>query len=167
MKRLSLRSTIILFNAIMTIRPYQSQDIQQITKLFHDTVHHVNIYDYSQEQLDVWAPEDIDLDSWHHRLSSQCCLIAMIENNIVGFGSIDPLGCLDMLYVHKDFQKQGIASKLCDELESFYSLSSVYTHASITAKAFFLNRGYKVIKEQMVERRGITLINYQMEKCFI
>ncbi len=151
----------------MTIRPYQPQDIQQIAKLFHDTVHHVNIYDYSQEQLDVWAPDDIDLDSWHNRLSSQCCLIAIINNSIIGFGSIDTLGCLDMLYVHKDFQKQGIASKLCDELECIYLVPSIYTYASITAKAFFLNRSYKIIKEQTVERKGITLINYQMEKCFL
>lgn len=151
----------------MTIRPYQFQDIQQITKLFYDTVHHVNVYDYSQEQLDVWAPEDINLDSWNHRLSSQYCLVVIIDKKIVGFGSIDSSGYFDMLYVHKDFQKQGIASKLCDELECIYPVHSIYTNSSITAKAFFLNRGYKVIKEQTVERKSIKLINYQMEKSFI
>ncbi|MBT7088103.1 GNAT family N-acetyltransferase, partial [bacterium] len=42
----------------------------------------------------------------------------------------------------------------------------VYTEASITAKPFFEKRGFKVIKEQQVEKRGVKLTNFQMEKIF-
>ena len=38
------------------------------------------------------------------------------------------------------------------------------THASITAKPFFLKRGYRAVKEQKVERAGVFLTNYVMEK---
>ena len=40
----------------------------------------------------------------------------------------------------------------------------VTTHASITARPFFEKRGYHVVKEQQVERRGVVLINYVMIK---
>ena len=40
----------------------------------------------------------------------------------------------------------------------------VITHASITATKFFEKRGYQVIKEQQVERQGIFLTNFVMEK---
>ena len=39
-----------------------------------------------------------------------------------------------------------------------------YTHASLTARPFFLKKGYKVIKEQRVLRKGVYLTNFLMEK---
>ena len=67
-----------------------------------------------------------------------------------------------MLYVHKDFQRLGIAAKLCDELEKGFEDITVY--ASITAKSFFEKRGYVVLKAQEVERRGVKLKNFVMKK---
>src|SRR5699024_10461668 len=83
---------------------------------------------------------------------------------LLGFGDIDSTGYLDRLYVHKDHQRQGIASAICDELERAVPAEKITTHASITAKPFFLKRGYRVVLEQQVERGGLLLINYVMEK---
>ena len=41
---------------------------------------------------------------------------------------------------------------------------TIVTHVSITARPFFEKRGYRVVKEQQVERRGIRLTNFVMEK---
>lgn len=87
----------------------------------------------------------------------------MERNKIVGFGDMDKTGYLDRLYVHKDYQRKGIASKICDELEKPFH-PSYTTHASITAKPFFEQRGYTVVKEQQVERGGILLKNFVMRK---
>ena len=38
------------------------------------------------------------------------------------------------------------------------------THAALTARPFFLARGYQVVQEQQVERRGVLLTNFVMEK---
>ena len=38
------------------------------------------------------------------------------------------------------------------------------THASITARSFFEKQGYRVIREQQVERKGLLLTNFVMEK---
>ena len=51
---------------------------------------------------------------------------------------------------------------LCDKLEAHVP-GNIRTHASITAKPFFQKRGYKVTKEQQVERQGILLTNFVME----
>ena len=71
-------------------------------------------------------------------------------------------GCLDFLYVHKNFQRQKIATALCNELEKGFPV--IKTYASVTAKPFFEKRGYKVIKEQKVERLNVKLKNYEMIK---
>lgn len=38
---------------------------------------------------------------------------------ITGFGDMDFTGYLDRLYVHREYQGQGIATLLCGELESW------------------------------------------------
>lgn len=40
----------------------------------------------------------------------------------------------------------------------------ITTHASITARPFFEARAYRVIREQRVERHGVRMTNFVMEK---
>lgn len=147
----------------MILRKYNSTDCEQLAELFYDTVHTVNAKDYTEEQLNVWATGQIDLEKWNASFEKNHTAIAVEEDKIVGFGDMDKTGYLDRLYVHKDYQRMGIASSICDELEKHFS-SSFTTHASITARPFFEKRGYTVVKEQQVERGGILLTNFVMKK---
>lgn len=146
----------------MLIREYISFDCERLAELFFQTVHTVNAKDYTKEQLNVWATGNVDLSVWNNSFLEHYTLVALENNVIVGFGDIDNTGYLDRLFVHKDYQSQGIATALCDRLEAGFD--RVTTHASITAKQFFMNRGYRLIKEQQVIRNGISLANYVMEK---
>ena len=146
----------------MIIREYISSDCERLAELFFQTVHTVNAKDYIKEQLNVWATGNVDLSVWNNSFLEHYTLVALENNVIVGFGDIDNTGYLDRLFVYKDYQSQGIATALCDRLEAGFD--RVTTHASITAKQFFMNRGYRLIKEQQVVRNGISLANYVMEK---
>lgn len=146
----------------MIIREYISSDCERLAELFFQTIHTVNAKDYTKEQLNVWATGNVDLSVWNNSFLEHYTLVALENNVIVGFGDIDNTGYLDRLFVHKDYQSQGIATALCDRLEAGFD--RVTTHASITAKQFFMNRGYRLIKEQQVVRNGISLANYVMEK---
>ena len=148
----------------MIIRKYVSTDCKQVADLFYETVHSVNAKDYTIEQLDAWADGSLDLEKWDKSFIENYTLVAVEDNCIVGFGDIDRTGYLDMLFVHKDFQGQGIASAICERLEASITTDKIATHASITAKPFFEKRGYKSVKEQQVIRKGIHLTNYVMEK---
>lgn len=146
----------------MIIRQYKNEDCDKVSKLFYETVHTVNAKDYTTEQLSAWANDVDSLKSRRDDLLKHYTLIAEIDGVIVGFGSIDKSGCLDLLFVHKDYQNQGIATALCNELENGYFV--IKTYASITAKPFFERRGYAVVKAQKVERLGVILKNYEMKK---
>lgn len=149
----------------MWIRRYEPEDLGQITALFYDTVHAVNAADYAPEQLDAWADGAPDLDRWNASLLAHHSLVAVEGRDlIVGFGDIDGTGYLDRLYVHKDRQGLGIATALCDRLERAVDAPVLTTHASITARPFFEGRGYRVLREQRVERHGVQMTNYVMEK---
>lgn len=149
----------------MKIRTYRSEDCEEMAELFYHTVHTVNVKDYPAEQLDVWATGQVDLERWDRSFREHFSLVAVEDERIVGFGDIDETGYLDRLYVHADYQGRGIATAICDRLESEIS-GTVTTHASITARPFFESRGYRVIKEQQVERQGIFLKNFVMEKSY-
>lgn len=148
----------------MIIRSYVSADCEEIAELFYQTVHAVNAKDYTDEQLNAWASGRVNLAEWDKSFSEHITVVAVENDAIVGFGDIDKSGYLDRLYVHKDFQSQGIATALCDKLERSISAEKIFTHASVTAKGFFEHRGYKVVREQQVIRNGIYLTNFIMEK---
>lgn len=147
----------------MEIRLYQPTDCAELAKLFYDTVHTVNAQDYIKEQLYVWATGNVDLEKWNQSFQEHYSVVATDADAIVGFGDIDGTGYLDRLYVHKDYQRKGIASAICDKLELAIR-GRIITHASITARAFFEQRGYRIVKEQQVERQKVILKNYVIEK---
>lgn len=146
----------------MIIREYVPADYEFLARLFFETIHSVNAADYSDEQLWAWAPGSRDLFTWHKSFMGHKTLVAVEDGAITGFGDIDSTGYLDRLFVRKDRQGLGIASALCSRLEEGFA--RVLTRSSITAKPFFLNRGYKVISEMQAVRSGISLTNFLMEK---
>lgn len=152
---------------MIKLRSYEPDDCLKILSLFHDTIHSINAKDYTKPQLNAWAPEDIDSTDWKKSLNANHTLVAETENQIVGFGDLTANGVLDRLHVHKDFQSQGIATAILQELENHahnLGFEILTTDASITAKPFFTKRGYQSTKEQQVERRGQFLTNFLMTK---
>lgn len=147
----------------MELRGYRESDCLELTALFYDTVHRVNVKDYTEEQLDAWASGQVDLKTWNRSLQEHFSVVAVEREILVGFGDIDRSGYLDRLYVHADHQGEGIGTKICDRLEQAVQ-GNIETHASITARPFFENRGYQVVKEQQVEKRGVFMTNYVMIK---
>lgn len=147
----------------MIIRRYRASDCRELTELFYNTVHTVNADDYTKEQLDAWATGQVDLKTWDQSLQEHFTMVAVEAGMLAGFGDIDETGYLDRLFVHFNCQRKGIASAICNRLESAVQ-GNIVTHASITARPFFEKRGYRVVKEQQVERQGIFLTNFVMLK---
>ncbi len=150
----------------VTLRPYRPEDCPALAALFYETVHTVNAAHYTPAQLDAWAPAcGPDLAAWDKSFRAHRTLVAELDGRLAGFGDLDPAaGYLDRLYVHKDLQGRGVATALCNALEEA-AAGPVVTHASVTARPFFARRGYRVLRAQQVERRGVTLANYVMEKA--
>ena len=148
----------------MLLRKYTKTDCAELAELFYDTVHTVNAKDYTQEQLDAWATGEVNLEAWNKSFQAHCTVVAEMDGKIVGFGDMDETGYLDRLYVHKDYQRRGVAAAICDALEQNTKAAELTTHASITARPFFEKRGYTARREQQVERGGVWLTNFVMKK---
>lgn len=153
--------------SVITLRQAAPGDLPAITTLFRDTIQTINARDYDATQIAVWSAGYAHTDRWEARLSTQHFLVAVLEDKIVGLGSITSQGYLDLLYVHKDHQGQGIGKKLIGALVEFAdnrNVGIVYSEVSITARLAFEKAGFTVVKKQEKPHHGVVFINYLMEK---
>ena len=152
----------------ITLREVKPSDLEKLVALFKETVHTVNAKDYTPAQLDAWAASTRDHNDprWRNMLSN-IAFLAEIDNVIVGFIDLTRDGYLDRLYVHKDYQRQGIASVLWRKIEEVakeLGLNKIEAEVSITAKPLAEAFGARVVKVQDKVISGVVLRNFVMEK---
>jgi putative acetyltransferase len=150
---------------MVTVRKAEEHDLDSIRELFKNCVMTVCRNDYSSDQLRVWSSAANNRERWTEKIESQFFLIAEREEMIVGFGSLEGLDTIDLLYVHPDFQRMGIADKLLSALlRKIKENGTNYVKADVskTARPFFESRGFLVSQEQTVTRGGVSLMNYRM-----
>lgn len=149
----------------MHLREYRPADCERLAALFYETVHFVNAADYTPEQLDAWATGTVDLKAWDASFRAHDTVVAVQGDDILGFGDMDDTGYLDRLYVAAAHQREGVATAICDRLEGRCGAECFTTHASVTARPFFQQRGYCVVRQQSVVRQEIALTNFVMRKA--
>lgn len=154
-------------NPVPTLRPATRNDIPAMMALFHASVHEVAAGDYNQAQRDAWAPDSGEPARWEKRLAEQQVWIAETDGAMSGFCAWTIDGYLDLLFVHPNHTRQGVATALCAKAE--YDLRSrgvqrVHTQASITAQPFFNRHGFRLVRHQVVRTRDVSPPNAIMEK---
>lgn len=147
----------------MELRKYGSKDLPVLAELFRETILTVNRRDYTEEQTKAWASRWQNLLKRDGEFQRMFTLVAYERGTLLGFGNISKEGYLDLLYVHKDHQGQGIATALCDKLEQYVE-GDITVNASVTARPFFEKRGYVVLNENLVDVDGVSMKNFTMQK---
>ena len=150
------------------LRPATVADIRELRRLFQDTVLTVNAKDYTPEEVKDWASCGDSMEHWKELLLKNS-YIAALDNwgNIIGFSSMNADGYLHSMFIHKDWQRKGIASALLSEMESYAGgrgAGEIISEVSITARPFFERQGYTVRKEQRARANRLELTNFVMTK---
>lgn len=156
-------------NNSLTLNSFKAEHAGGMLELFYDTVHTVCRKDYSVKQVNAWAPsKEEGLSPWRNRWMESETIVAFMGDKIVGFGNLDNEGqSIDMLYVHKDFQRHRVASTVLTQLETLLlkkGISQAYVESSITARPFFEHQGYSMLKDNLKVKNGVELLNFIMKK---
>jgi putative acetyltransferase len=149
------------------IRDFRPEDVNALVEIFTSAVRIVARLDYTQEQLVAWAPDEIDSKEWAAHYAARQTFVAEVGGLHAGFADLKADGHLNVMYVHADWQRQGIASALLSAIEIAarrLRLKRIYTEASITARPFFERRGFRLIGQQVVKTRGQEFVNFRMDK---
>jgi len=146
------------------------EDLPELRTLFVDTITSICKADYDADQIDAWISDTksgANRQSWHDMITNQFVLVAQYGSKIVGFATLDDGNHIDWFYVHKDHQRQGIASRLYIGLENEarrQHQTILTADISKTACRFFVTQKFHVLAEQVVNRKGVDLVNYKMIK---
>ena len=136
--------------------------------VFFRSVHHCAASAYSVEEREAWAPQAPSGAAWAERLAGQVTLVAEVDGRVCGFMSLEPKSSyLDFAFVEKRAKGTGVAAALYAVLENrarAAGLTKLFSDASHLAKPFFARQGWVCVCAQTVERRGVTLSNWRMEK---
>jgi putative acetyltransferase len=149
------------------LRKATSADMKEMQALYADTINNVCKENYTSEQLTVWAAGAGILERWEQVIAKQLVLLAMHDQRIAGFATLYDSNYIDLFFVHKDYQRQGIAKRLYAEIEQAARADKqkyITSDVSITAKPFFTKMGFTVTQKQQVNVGGVELINFKMSK---
>ena len=143
-------------------------DAVELKNLFQNTVLAINRRDYSQAEVEDWASCGDNLSDIEDMIKTHYFIVAVNQQlEIVGFSSITPQGYLHSMFVHKDFQGEGIATILLNEIEQYAitnGIMRITSEVSLTARPFFEKKGYIVEEEQKRKANQLSLTNFWMAK---
>jgi putative acetyltransferase len=152
---------------VITIRRYTSGDAPALWAVYCSAIRQVASKDYSKDQIDAWAPANLDPAMWATRMEGIAPFVAERDGEIVGYADVQPNGYIDHFFVAGGATRQGIGSRLMEQLHSHAAslgLESLFAHVSITARPFFERWGFEVEQQQSLAVSGVSLTNFQMRK---
>jgi putative acetyltransferase len=129
-----------------TLRPYLPADAQPLAQIFRAAIEVLTVDDYDDDQRAAWASRADDEDEFAQKLGSMLTLVASLEGAIAGFASLRGKDVIEMLYIHPEAVREGVATALIDALEKLAGArgaTALVVEASDTANRFFLRRGYQ------------------------
>jgi putative acetyltransferase len=151
----------------MEIRKLKENEEHELWRLFHNTVHIVNVKDYSSAQVNAWAPNDINLEVPLHRIRENKPYVLLIDGIIIAFADLQKDGYIDQFFCHHEYIGKGVGTKLYANLEQVAKengIQMLHANVSITARPFFERMGFSVLKEQVVTLNEQSFISYKMIK---
>ncbi len=151
----------------IALRPYLPRDAATLAALFINSFEILAGEDYDVAQIAAWTNAAEDDKAFEARLAGQLTLVATIDAEPVGFASMKGVDQIDMLYVHPEAARRGVATVLCDALEKLAGArgaQQVSVDASDTAEPFFAQRGYSAWRRNTVEIDDVWLATTTMKK---
>jgi ribosomal protein S18 acetylase RimI-like enzyme len=117
-----------------------------------------NAKDYPASVIDrlvLTLPNKVasNVDTWH-------AFVAIVAGRVVGTGSLSGQ-TVSSVYVHPNYQRGGVGTRLMDAVEHAaiaQSLRTLSVQSSVTAQPFYAKRGFKVTREGLYgEERTIVM----------
>ena len=151
------------------IRAALEDDLDDIRQLYRETIVSVNRLHYTDTEVSVWSSASEDKAAWKKKFYEEHFYLAVLKGTAVGFASITDEGYIDYMFVHKDYQRRGIASALLATVEAAArerNVPCVWAEVSITARPFFGRMGFVITEKFEKEYKGVAFDDCIMTKYY-
>lgn len=151
----------------MKIRRFSNGDETALFRVFLSSVHTIASHYYTHEQIDAWAPLDIDPEQWANYMKELRPFVVEVDGEIAGYADIQPNGYIDHFFVSGSYPRQGVGTLLMNTIHDEarqLGIAELTSNVSKAAEEFFLRHGFHVVELGFPVRRGVTLQNALMRK---
>lgn len=151
----------------MDIRRFEVGDERALFAVYHSAVHRVAARDYSAEQVQAWAPADLDPELWQQRMQAIQPFVVQEADQLIGYADLQPSGYIDHFFVSGHHQRRGVGALLMSHLHeqaARLQLQALTADVSRTAEPFFMRYGFAVVERRQPVRRGVVIPNAFMRK---
>ncbi|MBS4163733.1 hypothetical protein PRO82_001037 [Candidatus Protochlamydia amoebophila] len=77
--------------------------------MYFHTIHCINIKQYTQEQVDVWAPEsNLEGKGWEKKFLRTNPIVAVIGDKVADFAEFEPDSHIDCFYCHHEWMNKRV-----------------------------------------------------------
>ncbi len=149
----------------MQIRPYRPGEEPALFEIYYSAIRRVASRDYSAEQIEAWAPRDLDPALWEARIRGIRPFVVESGGNLVGYADLQANGYIDHFFVSGFHPRQGIGTLLMNHILSearSRGMRELTSDVSRTAQGFYEKFGFRVVEQRQPVLRGVVIPNALM-----
>jgi len=135
--------------------------------VYFTAIHLVASRDYTAEQVEAWAPRDLDMAIWRKKIREIRPFVAVLNGELVGYSDVQPNGYIDHFFVSGDHPRRGIGSLLMTRIieeANALCIPELTSDVSRTAQPFFAKFGFAIVEQRRPEVRGVVVPNALMSR---
>lgn len=149
------------------IRAFCPGEEAELFEVYYSAIHNIARRDYSAEQIQAWAPRDLDPDLWAQRIRGINPFVAEDQGKMLAYADLQNDGYIDHFFVSGEHPRLGIGSMLMNHIltsAAQWGLRNLSSDVSRTAQPFFERFGFSVVEQRLPELRGVVIPNALMRR---
>ena len=152
---------------MIELRNFRLGDEAQLRRVFESAIHDVAIRDYSQAEVDAWAPRQFDPSLWACRVQGIDPFVVVRDGEVVAYADVQSNGYIDHFFVAAAANGLGIGRRLMGRIHERareLGIAELTSEVSRTAQPFYMHFGFEIVDRHVNEVRGVGLEYAAMRK---
>ncbi len=147
------------------LRAATADDVPALLAVYRDAVHTTGPLEYTAEQVSAWASFADDETTFQTRALAGTCVVATVNDEVAGFGTLEAGGVLGLLYVSGKHGRRGLGTRLVNALLAHaraIGMPEVRTAASVFSRPLFEKNGFTLVETERREYGGVRFTRWLM-----
>lgn len=153
---------------MIELRRFRLGDEAHLRRVYESAIHEVAIRDYSQAQVDAWAPRHHDPSLWARRVQEIDPFLVERDGEVVAYADVQPDGYIDHFFVAAAANGLGIGRRLMERIHERareLEIDELTSEVSRTAQPFYIHFGFEIVDRHIKQLRGVDIDYAAMRKA--
>ncbi len=147
------------------VRRYRGGEERALHDVYCSAIRLVASRDYTAEQIEAWAPRDLDPTLWENRIRAINPFVVELDGIVVAYADLQANGYIDHFFVSGAHPRRGLGAMLMRRIldeAAHLRMSELTSNVSRTAQGFYEKYGFEVVEHREPVLRGVVVPNALM-----